>query len=426
MESMKCPNCNHSISREMKFCPGCGMPIDFGVQQPPNIEPQKKSKGSIRNVIIMGVIALLFIFVIVYIAIRPNLDYHTAKSCLANGEYDKAIELFENLGDYSNAREKVKEATYAKASRLLEDGQYDSALAIFEGLGDFSDSKEQVSECTYRKAHQLYKAKEYTEAINLFNTINEYKDTAAQITECYYAAACEKFAEGRYQEALSDLLQIMKEKNVSELYQKIAEKDPQCVYSKAIELYNDGEFKQAADLFQDISTYADAQLYQERAVFMNKLQGTWKDEKYESFLIFEKWKITDIYIHRIIYNDKVSVNHYKCRFEKESNDYILYTTAGGDDCKVEWDSIENRIVETYLANEYVSYYAYASKSTNPNDVIPETPRIGMTKAEVRKSLWGEPEDINKTTTAYGTREQWVYSGYRYIYFENGIVTSIQE
>ena len=50
----------------------------------------------------------------------------------------------------------------------------------------------------------------------------------------------------------------------------------------------------------------------------------------------------------------------------------------------------------------------------------------MTKAEVRKSLWGEPEDINKTTTAYGTREQWVYPGYRYIYFENGIVTSIQE
>ena len=419
MGSMKCPNCNHSISRKMKFCPGCGMPTDFGVPIETNIRLPKNSPKKKRNIIIGVLVALVVIYAIIFIAAKPDIDYRTAKSCLANGEYDKAIELFENLGDYSNAREKVKEATYAKASRLLEDGQYDSALAIFEGLGDFSDSKEQVSECTYQKAHQLYKAKEYTEAIDLFNTINEYKDTAAQITECYYAAACEKFAEGRYQEALSDLLQIMKEKNVSELYQKIAEKDPQCVYSRAIELYNDGEFKQAADLFQDISTYADAQLYQERAVFMNKLQGTWRGEDSDSFLIFKKWEITTINI----YNYEVSVNNYIYQFEKESDDYILYTTSVGD-YKVEWNPIKNRVVETF--HEYEWYYAYASKSTNPNDVIPETPRIGMTKAEVRKSLWGEPEDINKTTTAYGTREQWVYSGNRYIYFENGIVTSIQE
>ena len=153
---------------------------------------------------------------------------------------------------------------------------------------------------------------------------------------------------------------------------------------------------------------------------MNKLQGTWKHEKYDLFLIFKKWEMTAV----TIYNYRVSVYDYKCWFEKESNDYILYGTAG--DVKVEWNPIENRIVETFLDDNDVSYYAYASKSTNPNDVIPETPRIGMTKAEVRKSLWGEPEDINKTTTAYGTREQWVYSGYRYIYFENGIVTSIQE
>ena len=50
----------------------------------------------------------------------------------------------------------------------------------------------------------------------------------------------------------------------------------------------------------------------------------------------------------------------------------------------------------------------------------------MTKDEVLNSTWGQPEDINKTTTKYGTREQWSYSGYRYIYFEDGIVTSIQD
>jgi hypothetical protein len=53
--------------------------------------------------------------------------------------------------------------------------------------------------------------------------------------------------------------------------------------------------------------------------------------------------------------------------------------------------------------------------------------IGMTREEVLMSSWGKPDRINKTTTASGTREQWVYSGGRgYLYFgENGRLTTIQ-
>jgi hypothetical protein len=53
----------------------------------------------------------------------------------------------------------------------------------------------------------------------------------------------------------------------------------------------------------------------------------------------------------------------------------------------------------------------------------------MTAAEVKNSTWGDPSDINKTTTKYGVREQWVYrssSKTKYIYLEDGLVTAIQE
>lgn len=56
----------------------------------------------------------------------------------------------------------------------------------------------------------------------------------------------------------------------------------------------------------------------------------------------------------------------------------------------------------------------------------ENPRIGMTSDEVRNSRWGNPQKINKTTTANGTREQWVYSINRYLYFEDDVLTAIQE
>jgi len=52
-------------------------------------------------------------------------------------------------------------------------------------------------------------------------------------------------------------------------------------------------------------------------------------------------------------------------------------------------------------------------------------RIGMTTNEVRTSSWGKPHDVNRTTNAYGTSEQWVYGGQNYLYFRNGVLESIQ-
>lgn len=52
-------------------------------------------------------------------------------------------------------------------------------------------------------------------------------------------------------------------------------------------------------------------------------------------------------------------------------------------------------------------------------------RVGMSKEDVLASSWGKPEKINTTTTARLTREQWVYGGRNYLYFENGVLVTIQ-
>jgi hypothetical protein len=64
------------------------------------------------------------------------------------------------------------------------------------------------------------------------------------------------------------------------------------------------------------------------------------------------------------------------------------------------------------------------------------PRIGMSATEVRKvsysrncasRKWCFPDHINTTRTANGTREQWVFRyPSAYLYFQNGILTAIQE
>lgn len=53
-------------------------------------------------------------------------------------------------------------------------------------------------------------------------------------------------------------------------------------------------------------------------------------------------------------------------------------------------------------------------------------RVGMTQEQViNGSNWGRPLRINKTTSVYDVREQWVYGDGNYLYFENGILTSVQ-
>lgn len=84
-------------------------------------------------------------------------------------------------------------------------------------------------------------------------------------------------------------------------------------------------------------------------------------------------------------------------------------------------------------------YEYMTDPSRPKPEKPERPEIditfkappaiGMTAEEVLNSTWGKPSDKTKTTTRYGVSEQWIYRSYdktRYIFFEDGFVTSIVE
>lgn len=53
------------------------------------------------------------------------------------------------------------------------------------------------------------------------------------------------------------------------------------------------------------------------------------------------------------------------------------------------------------------------------------PKIGMTEAEAEKTCWAKPVTINRVNVANHVREQHVYGGGRYLYFENGVLVAIE-
>ena len=59
------------------------------------------------------------------------------------------------------------------------------------------------------------------------------------------------------------------------------------------------------------------------------------------------------------------------------------------------------------------------------------PQLGMTREQVvNNTFLGNPMKINRTVTAYGISEQWIYpdgiGGRRYLYFRNGSLVGIQD
>jgi TolA-binding protein len=66
---------------------------------------------------------------------------------------------------------------------LVESKNYDEAIAIFEELGDYSDSADKIPETKYKKAENLVSNKEFDTAIEIFNELGEYQNCKKRIEE---------------------------------------------------------------------------------------------------------------------------------------------------------------------------------------------------------------------------------------------------
>ncbi|MEC8273781.1 MAG: hypothetical protein VXZ76_02955 [Bacteroidota bacterium] len=83
---------------------------------------------------------------------------------------------------------------------------------------------------------------------------------------------------------------------------------------------------------------------------------------------------------------------------------------------------EYRPGAVYTLSEAENYYSLFGQETF-DKILQKKVSLGMTKLMCELS-WGKPEKINETITSGQVSEQWVYSD-NYLYFENGILTTIQ-
>ncbi len=120
-------------------------------------------------------IIMLILCVILMIGCNRT-DYKKAMLLTKNGNYEEAIVVFEQLGDYKDSIQMQKECRYQIASQSLSSEDYQNAIMQFEEIVEFKDSTERIQEAKYLYGKVLLSQKEYDMAYSLFEEIKEYKD----------------------------------------------------------------------------------------------------------------------------------------------------------------------------------------------------------------------------------------------------------
>jgi hypothetical protein len=101
---------------------------------------------------------------------------------------------------------------------------------------------------------------------------------------------------------------------------------------------------------------------------------------------------------------------------------LLVENERGNTTTVSYDSTFDDRHFAYTAKE-ANQYKNKIGTEKFNLILQGKVKIGMTK-EMCELSWGEPKDINNTITSGRKSEQWVYED-NYLYFDNGILTTIQ-
>lgn len=160
---------------------------------------RKNKRLTVAFVLVVLIACVVGWFVVTQVI--PNNKYQQAVALRENGQYDEAIAVFAELGDYSDAAQQLSETRYQQATNLRAFGKYDEAIALFAELGNYYDAAAQVTETKYQKATNLNAFGKYDEAYAIYVTLTGYKDVDKLLAEddnMIAVARDAKFTVGNY------------------------------------------------------------------------------------------------------------------------------------------------------------------------------------------------------------------------------------
>ncbi|MBR7132497.1 MAG: tetratricopeptide repeat protein [Clostridia bacterium] len=153
---------------------------------------QQKTKAKVISIVSTICVVIVFLIVLNSVII-PNNKYNYAINLMSNGEYQKAIDVFEKIIEFKDSGLKKNDCLYLLAILYKEEGNYENAISLLEQISEYKDSKKLIDICknevlniNYNKAVQLMDNQKYSEAIVKFEELSGFKDSVEKIKEVKY------------------------------------------------------------------------------------------------------------------------------------------------------------------------------------------------------------------------------------------------
>ena len=219
-------------------------------------EKARAAKMRKIGIFVAAVAAAVCAVLVVTRVIIQNNHYQKALSCMENGDYDRAMQLFSELAGYRDSVEKaqtcseqaVLENAYVDANTLLSNGQYDDAIAAFLEISTYKDAAEKIEQAKqlqYQDALAELENGNYEAAQTAFENLGDYADSANRVLEARNAEAEQMLAGGQKAEAALAFGRLAEYKDAGlrsrELWNAIAVRETVSVgYTHTVGIKSDG------------------------------------------------------------------------------------------------------------------------------------------------------------------------------------------
>lgn len=249
----------------------------------PVIEPQppKSSAGKVLGIILLVLAIAATAAFCIFRFLMPQLRYNQANDLELAGNYAEAREIFTELGDYSDAPERVTGTWYQEGLAQMRAGNYEAAYLAFVTIPDFENSRGYAADCLYSQGVLAFNGGDPHTAWDfcqrLENEYPEYEKSADLNRSCSYSFGDEEMNAGNYEEAKSWFVLAGDYKNSAELAEY-------CDYEIACAARDSGDYELAAEAFRTCS-YGDSvdQMYQCMMLYVEQM-GSREDPLTETYL----------------------------------------------------------------------------------------------------------------------------------------------
>ena len=341
----------------------------------------------------------------------------------------------ENNASNSENNTQSEEDKYALVEKYISEEKYEDALELMATLEQNDEIIKLEKECVYQIALTLEDA---SDAYDAFSSLGDYKDAEEKAKESYYNVGLHKLDIGLNKDAYLIFRELGDYKDSAEKAKESVKGEEEDFYEEALELYLDGEIIDAKKYLEGCIDYENAATLLKYVNTIEEYQGV--------------YSLNSAYQRKYIVIDGCELITYDLHDGDKSYHDVVISEYGGGLCfvsKYDFETPQNAIFWRYpeeidgekqirersLSDSWrdegdIYYKSEKTKAELDAEIKgvdkPVAPRIGMTAEEVKNSTWGPPIKKNVRTYEWGTTEQWVYFGDRYIYLEDGIVTSISE